>query len=225
MLLEVDHHLMPLTSRDIEKLQSLYRRLLSPRPPPINYPPPEEPSKHPANFSPAKSLSSGAPAAFPQSQGPSKGPPTQDLENPDGGEPRRDRNLGIEFLALQIQLNRALNRIERIARQLAELDGRYRELYTQIQSDSRFVSSVSAEVASLKYNVSLLQRGGIGAGFSILGAITSGVSRGFEAAAQTKAIGERIERGYIKFGTDADRQRFAMEQTWRITLLHFGIRI
>jgi len=60
----------------------------------------------------------------------------------------------------------------------------------------------------------------LGVAIPVMGAVSMGIGRGLAAAQQTQKMGEAIRRGEIQFGTEADKQRYAVEQTMR-TMANF----
>jgi hypothetical protein len=64
----------------------------------------------------------------------------------------------------------------------------------------------------------------LGVAIPVMGAVSMGIGRGLQAAQQTQKMGEAIRRGEIQFGTEADKQRYAVEQTMRtMASFIFGI--
>ena len=66
---------------------------------------------------------------------------------------------------------------------------------------------------------SALKRGHpLGVAMPVIGAVSIGIGKGLALAQQSQKISESIKRGEIQFGTDADRQRWAIENGLRMTL-------
>ena len=86
-------------------------------------------------------------------------------------------------------------------------------------------SNVIQEISSLQFGARMYQQGGISRGVAVLGAISSGVGRGLNAAQMTKEYNAKVESGAIRYGTEADRRADQTNEMGKTALRLFGINI
>ncbi len=132
---------------------------------------------------------------------------------------------GYDFVLMNIQLRRFARELAQLTQQLAQMQLFDKEVSDKIAQVGQVSSDLVTQVSSLQFNVNLYQRGGFGRGTAILQSVTSGISRGLDAASMTKTISEQIKSGEIRFGSDLDRQEYVTREWGRILLAMFGIRV
>ena len=118
------------------------------------------------------------------------------------------------------ELRGTVSRLEQLIRQL---DKAQNQQASQIAQLTTMVINMGQSALSMQFwgnqmSSALENKHPLGVAMPVISAISMGIGRGLTLAHESQMLGEKIKRGEIQFGTDADRQRWAIENGLRMTL-------
>jgi len=117
------------------------------------------------------------------------------------------------------RLSSLVSQLQRVGDENTKKIAELATLYTSVAQTALRAQFYGAQFASMikegKY---------LGAASLLIGPISQGMAQGFEAAAYTISTQQGVEKGYVKFGTEADREAFWAEHRGGIVLSFFGLR-
>jgi len=122
------------------------------------------------------------------------------------------------------ELRGTVSRLEALIRQLDKVQNQQASQIAQLTS---MVMNMGQSALSMQfwgnqmYNALENKHGisqALGVAMPLMSSITMGIGRGLTLAHESQMLGEKIKRGEIQFGTDADRMRWAVENGIRMTL-------
>jgi len=123
------------------------------------------------------------------------------------------------------ELRGMVGRIDALCRQLEKTQNQQASQIAHLTSQLMSVGQTALTMQFWGNRLSSALNKGhpLGVAMPILGSVSLGIGRGLQAAAETQKLGEYIRSGEIQFGTEADKQRYAVEQALRMTFSFLGI--
>ena len=120
------------------------------------------------------------------------------------------------------EIRGTISRLEALVRNLEKVTGQQESKISQIMTQLINIgqSTLGMQFWGNQMSASL-EKGHfnpLGVAMPVMGAVSLGIGRGLQLAAESQKLGDAIRRGEIQFGTEADRQRWAIENGLRMTL-------
>ncbi len=120
------------------------------------------------------------------------------------------------------EIRGTISRLEALVRNLEKVTGQQESKLAQMMTQ---LINIGQSTLGMQFwgnqMSSALEKGHfnpLGVAMPVMGAFSLGIGRGLQLAAESQKLGDAIRRGEIQFGTEADRQRWAIEQGLRMTL-------